>query len=61
MTAEEDTSYTKLPIEERCVHKVMIFNFFILSKIILLFCLEISICYLIISHILVTNLSDYKD
>lgn len=22
MAAEEDTSYTKLPIEERCVHKV---------------------------------------
>lgn len=34
MTAEEDTSYTKLPIEERCVHKVTIY-FFVLIYIIL--------------------------
>lgn len=27
MTAEEDISYTKLPIEERCVHKVTLFYF----------------------------------
>lgn len=30
MTAEEDTSYTKLPIEERCVHKVIDFNNYLL-------------------------------